>query len=215
MNSELGTFTPDNLPGGSFPMATKAAVIKASAGNLVRGQVMGKITKGEVTQSYSGTGTGTLTLDETESRLANSRAGSYTVKCVEAAANGGTFEVFDPSGISLGTVTVGESFSNRIKFSIADGDTDFIVGDAFTITIAKGSGYFAAYDSASVDGSEKPCAVLLGDVADDTEVQSASVALTGQFVADELVFTNKNDSFDAIEDELRALGIFGVPATSA
>lgn len=215
MDSELGSFVPDNLPGGSFPMATKAAIIQASAGNLVRGQVLGKITKGAVTQSFSGTGNGTLTLDATEPRQAHCKKGAYTVKCVAAAENGGTFEVFDPEGDSLGTVAVGATFTNQIKFALADGSTDFIVGDAFTVTVAEGSGYLSAYDSSAVDGAEKPYAVLLADVADGTEVQSASVALTGQFVSDELVFKNDDDSFDAIEDDLRALGIFGVPATAA
>jgi hypothetical protein len=43
--------------------------------------------------------------------------------------------VFDPDDIELGRVAVGAVFNNQIKFSIADGATDFAIGDAFSVTV--------------------------------------------------------------------------------
>jgi hypothetical protein len=205
----LGSFIPDTSDGGSFPKATQSVTLKASAGALSRLEVLGEITKGAVTQSYSGTGNGTLTLDATEPRLSGSKAGTYKVVMTGATA----YKVIDPEGNIIGIESALGSFENKIKFMLAAGDTAFVAGDTFSLTLAAGSGYYAAYDSEAVDGTEKPRAILLEDKATSTAVQAAAVALTGQWVAEEFVFKNDTDSFSAIEDELRALGIFGVPAT--
>jgi hypothetical protein len=204
----LGSFSPDNSDGGSFPKATKSVNLKADAGALSRLEVLGKITKGAVTQSYSGTGSGTLTLDATEPRLSGSKAGTYKVVMTSATA----YKVIDPDGTVIGIEPALGAFANKIKFALAAGDSAFVAGDTFSVTIAAGSGYYAAYDSEAVDGTEKPLAILLEDKATSTAVQAAPVALTGQWVEDEFVFKNDTDTFSAIEDELRALGIFGVPA---
>jgi len=87
--------------------------------------------------SYSGTGDGTLT----NARLGNEgKDGYYSVKCTSAATNSGTFEVTDPDGNSLGSVTIPAGAGNsvdfnheQIKFKLTDGSTDFILNDEFTI----------------------------------------------------------------------------------
>lgn len=206
--SEIGAFVPDNLLAGSLHIVTKLATIKASAGALVHGQVMGKITKGAVSKSFTGTGNGTLTLDATEPRLAGSKAGTYKVVMTGATA----YKVIDPDGNIIGQEAALGTFANQIKFTLAAGGTAFVAGDAFSVVIAAGSGHLAAFDSSAVDGSEKPYAILLDDAATSTSTQDAPVALTGEFVEDLLVFSNVADSFAAIEDDLRALGIYGKPA---
>jgi hypothetical protein len=207
---EIGSYEPDSLIGGPFPVVTKLATIKASAGNLSRAQVLGKITKGAVTKSFTGTGNGTLTLDATEPRLTGSKAGTYKVVFTGATA----YKVLDPDGNIIGIETALGTFANQIKFVLAAGATAFVAGDAFSIVIAAGNGDYAAFDSSAVDGTEAPSAVLLEDADTSTAEQYASVALSGEFVSDELIFSNAADSFAAIEDKLRALGIYGKSAAA-
>ncbi|ESW92663.1 head decoration protein [Mesorhizobium sp. C280B] len=83
--------------------------------------------------------------------------GVYNVICTEPATNAGTFEVFDPSGKSIGKATVGVAFTKEIKFTIADA-TDFVAGDRFTVTVAAdGVDYeWVAFDPTATDGAEIP-----------------------------------------------------------
>jgi len=50
-------------------------------------------------------------------------------------ANGGVFSVTDPYGRALPNATVGVAYSTQIGFTIADGLTDFIIGDGFDLTV--------------------------------------------------------------------------------
>lgn len=86
-------------------------------------------------KSGGNTGTGTITMDAVSPVLSGWSAGVYQVRCTGTAADGGTFSVTAPGGGSLGTVAVGGTFSSQVKFVIADGGTDFIVGDGFDITV--------------------------------------------------------------------------------
>jgi hypothetical protein len=117
--------------------------IASGAGKLEAGTILGKLAVGAATsagKSGGNTGNGTLTLDATTPELTGVKVGVYTVRCIAAATNSGTFLVLDPDGNSLGQVLVGATFANDLKFVIADGSTDFVVGDGFDITVAAGSG---------------------------------------------------------------------------
>jgi hypothetical protein len=128
----------------------------------VQGQLMGKITLAGATETHVGnTGNGAMTLDVTTPVLANAQVGVYTVKCTVATTNSGTFRVFDPAGRVLGDVVVAATFSDQIKFVIADGATDFIVGDTFLVTVAAGSGKWTQVTPAAVDGSAVCAGVLV------------------------------------------------------
>src|SRR5262245_5985165 len=61
----------------------------------------------------------------------------YRVVNELVATNSGEFVVYDPDGIEIGRVAVAATFSNQIKFMIADGSTDFAIGDAFSITVRR------------------------------------------------------------------------------
>lgn len=63
-------------------------------------------------------------------------AGSYTVRITGAAANGGAFDVFDPTGEKIGSGVVGTAFTTQINFTLADGTTDFLVDDEWTIAVS-------------------------------------------------------------------------------
>lgn len=111
-------------------------VANASSGKPIGG-IEAALETAAVSAAKAGgnTGNGTNTLDVTTPVLANAQVGVYTIRCVTAAANSGTFEVKDPKGQSLGQYVVGATFADQIKFVIADGATDFIVGDGFDVTV--------------------------------------------------------------------------------
>jgi len=67
---------------------------------------------------------------------AGAMVGDYTLECIEPATDEGRFRVEDPNGDYVGTAIVGSEFdAGGLTFTIADGDTDFVVGDSFTITV--------------------------------------------------------------------------------
>ncbi len=181
-----------------------------SGQNLQAATVIGLISVGAASTAFVGTGNGAITMDATNPVRDGAKVGAYKATCTVAATNGGTFRVEDPDGFVLGDVAVGATFDDDIKFVIADGATDFIVGDVFTITVADGSGkvtqlavaaqngsqraaglMYAAVDASSAD---QPCVI----VARDAEVINAEVVWPGGITADQKT--------KAVA-ELKALGI--------
>ncbi len=134
--------------------------------NYVAGTVLGQIGVAPTATVTPGTntGTGALTMDATTPVLAGAKVGSYVVTCIATATNSGTFRVEDPDGYVLGDVVVGATFADDIKFVIADGTPDFVVGDKFTIAVAAGSGKWRIYNPTATDGSQVPRAVLFDNV---------------------------------------------------
>ncbi|RWC91655.1 MAG: head decoration protein [Mesorhizobium sp.] len=132
------TIIPNSLLGRKAVPASVVATAAADAGNT------------------AGSGALTLANPAVSSKV---KDGVYAVICTEPAANAGTFEVFDPSGKSIGKATVGVAFTKEIKFTIADA-TDFVAGDRFTVTVeADGTDYeYVAYDPTATDGAEVPVA---------------------------------------------------------
>ncbi len=80
------------------------------------------------------TGNGVLTL-ASPAYVTGAQVGAYRAVFIEPATDLGNFVVFDPSGVEVAKGTVGSAFSNQIAFTIADGATDFVAGDAFVITV--------------------------------------------------------------------------------
>lgn len=151
---------------------------------LTNGMVLGKITLGTVTAAANGAGTagantgnGTCTPDTTTPTLAGAQVGVYTAMCIAAATNSGTFRVTDPQGNVLGDVAVGGTWANQIKFVIADGAQDFIVGDGFKLTVAAGSGKFVQMSLTATDGSQVAAGILVSDVTAPDGVDATGVAV--------------------------------------
>jgi hypothetical protein len=66
---------------------------------------------------------------------AGAKAGVYQLVVIEPGSNAGRFTVEDPDGDTIGVGTVGSAFSaGGLAFTLADGATDFVSGDGFTIT---------------------------------------------------------------------------------
>ncbi len=153
-------------------------------------------------------GNGVLTLGDpaVSSRV---KDGVYTVTCTEASANGGTFDVADPDGKSIGAAKVGVAFNKAVKFTIADGATDFAAGDRFTITVqADIEGYrHVAYDQDGADGSEVPDVIAIyGAATGEGETTNIAVIARDAEVNDhcivwpaEITPAEKADAVQALE----------------
>ncbi len=204
-------YTPANLFAGSSMSIVSGTMILASGQNLSRGSVLGKVTKalGTVT-SGENTGDGELS---GVALGAEAQIGSYALVCTAApsgaGANDAVFAVYAPDGSRLEDALQGVAYANgHLEFTVGNATAaDFAVGDSFSIPVAAGSGYARLVDSASVDGSADPVAILAEDV-DATEADTpAPVYLTGEFNEDALTFGGSDDA-DTHRDALRALGIF-------
>jgi hypothetical protein len=182
-------YDPTGLIAGDLDLKHEPVTI-ASGENLTRGTLLGRIDAGAASVAAGGgnTGDGVLTMDATNPVQAGAKAGDYTVTCITAATNGGSFQVTDPDGFSLGNVNVGSTFDDDIKFAIADGATDFIVGDVFTVTVAAGSGKYVKSLAASKDGSQTPVAILATNVDASGGDKTAPAYFTGEFGVEMVVF---------------------------
>lgn len=159
--------------------------VVALSQTLVAGQVIGKTAVvGSVTSSAaadgSNTGNGVFTIDGTAPVGAGAKNGVYRVVNDLVAANGGEFQVFDPDGVEIGRVAVGATFNNQIKFAIADGSTDFAIGDAFSVTVGiEESDYqVAAFNVSGTDGTQRPAGVLWDNITTDGSNLGSAVVIS-------------------------------------
>lgn len=138
---------------------------EASAKTYGVGTVLGKYVAspaGAAVAGGSNTGNGTMGAITVTSNK-NLQLGVYTLRIVEAAANAGNFIVTDPAGDVVGFGTVAVAFSQGgLAFTLADGSTDFVVGDTFAITVSGTVKYKIAVQTA-VDGSEFAAALVIDD----------------------------------------------------
>ena len=162
-------------------MATKTETTRA--GEFIQGEAQGKRSREEITvksgqnltagdviaqQTTAGTVNGTAgggnTGDGTIGTLsvgAGAQEGTYTAVCTEPATNAGTFMVSDPLGVEIGEATVAVAFTGEVNFTIADGATDFVAGDRFTIAVSQITEVFVVLPN---DGTDEPAGILYGDV---------------------------------------------------
>lgn len=114
----------------------------------------------------------------------------FTV-AVTGTGNSGKFKVFTPDGERLNDATVAVAYTSpHVNFTIADGSTDFIVGDKFTIPVNAGSGKYKLSASAAVDGSQElsDCVVLTKDTdASGGDVEALGY-MTGEFNENKMTF---------------------------
>ncbi len=140
---------------------TISGAVKVNAGQVLGRKVGGTAT---VAPKAGNTGNGVFTLDATAPVSGGAQPGTYVVRCTAAAANGGTFRVFDPTGDVMGDVAVGATFNDQIKFVIADGATDFVVGDEFDVTVSALSKIFVPLSLTATDGSQVAAALSFANV---------------------------------------------------
>jgi len=89
----------------------------------------------------------------------------------------------------VGNGTVGVAFSGGgLAFTLADA-TDFAIGDTFTITVAAGSGHYAAHDPAATDGSEVAAGLLFEEVdASDAALPGVGIVRSAEVNGDEITW---------------------------
>jgi len=175
---------------------TVTLLSSGSAVELEAGTVLAQIDVGAATaaaKTGGNTGNGTITMDATTPVLAGAKPGIYTVRCIAAATNGGTFRLEDPDGdvIADAAITGGAggavAFAEQVKFVITDAGTDFIVGDGFDITVAAGSGKWTPFLNAA---NREAGAILFDTVTVPASGDLAVVAITrdAEVKADDLVY---------------------------
>lgn len=152
---------------------------------LAAGQVLALIPSdtGAVTvgsPAFTGTGNGTCTLAN-PAYGAGVLEGTYTARLIEAGANGGAFEVRRPDGTLDGYAVVGTAYDGQVKFTIADGATDFSNAAQFTIAVsianASNSGTYVAFNQDGTDGSQVAAAVAFDAVVTGSGADGAVVAI--------------------------------------
>jgi Bacteriophage lambda head decoration protein D len=199
----LDTYVPEKLFAGHKPAYTKEVVIPS--GDLSKGAVLGKRTLGAATgSSVTGTGNGTI---GSITRGRRGKVGVYTITCLSIVTNSGLFSVKNPDGEQIGIARAATAFSSsEINFTLADGSTDFAVGDYFTITIAAGTGKYVLVDSTAVDGSGVADCILANDVDASTAEKTDVAYKSGQFNRNALSFGN-SETYATHEADLLAKGI--------
>lgn len=152
-------------------------VVTLAASNpaLKAGTLLGKITASSATSAAKAggnTGNGTMGAITVS---AGALAGVYKLRITKAATNAGDFEVIDPQGDVVGIGSVAAAYSmGGLAFTLADGATDFAVGDGFDITVT-GSGKYVAYSNSATDGSDVVAAILKDNVPDSTADQKVVI----------------------------------------
>jgi hypothetical protein len=166
----------------SFHCRDKVTI--AVSQDLVAGQVLGAsaiiagTTVSAAADAGNTSGSGAITMDGTTPVLAGAKNGVYRAVCIEPGTNGGTFAIFDPKGVEIGTVAVGATFAKEIKFVIADA-TDFVAGDAFSITVGiePSDLEYKAFDTTATDGAARPAGILWDAVTTDGSARGAGTAI--------------------------------------
>jgi hypothetical protein len=158
-------------------------IVAAAAGKLLPGTVLGRRTAdgaldAVVAVRAGNTGNGVLAFANPKT-AAGAKPGVYTVVCATAAVGGGRFRAEDPDGVEIGEALVGAAFGGAVKFTIAAGGADFVVGDAFDITViqAAATNKFAPSPETATDGSDRAAAILVHEVdATHTDVTAVAIA---------------------------------------
>jgi hypothetical protein len=173
-----------------------------SGQNLKAGAALGKLFGTSLVAAADGGNTGNGVMGTVTGGV-ETQVGVYTLTCIAAATDAGTFKVETPSGELLEDMTVAVAYVNpQLNFTLADGSTDFAVGDKFTITVT-GTDKVRALNMSGVDGSEdaygfliedcdasaadKACAVL----ARDAEVNDGEITWTSGMTADQITAAKK------------------------
>jgi hypothetical protein len=186
--------------------------VASGQGKLNAGTVLGKtlvVTTAPGT-AFAGTGNGAITMDASTPVLAGAIAGAYTATMVTVVANGGVWSVVDPNGQSIGNAYTAQTFANKLKFVIADGATDFVLGDKFTITVAAGDLKYRlspADGSTAKDGTSTAAAVIW-EAVDATSADISVAAIARNAEVDGGMLTYATTSVTGLTNtQLGALGV--------
>jgi hypothetical protein len=132
--------------------------VTLTAGNLALGAVVGR--KAPAVTVTPGTNTGNGVMGAVTLGVA-ALPGNYVVTCKTKVSNAGVFTVVDPRGLPLPDLTVAVAYAgDHITCTLADGSTDFEVGDKFTIAVSVSS-EIGEFNPAASDGLQFAAGVLV------------------------------------------------------
>lgn len=162
--------------------------IVASGADLGAGTVLGQILAAAAAVAVgTPTGNGVITVGAIG---ADVQPGVYQLVLITAASNAGTFNYYAPDGSLIRQVTVGGGAAaspGAPTVTIADGSSDFVAGDTFTITVTGGK--YKALTPAGTDGSQVAVAILYAPTfAASADVAAAVIARAAEVIAAEIVW---------------------------
>lgn len=190
----------------------------SGADNVAKiGTVLGRLKAATITvgaPAFTGTGNGVLTR-ATPAYGLDAQAGTYKVRLIEAGANAGSFEVLRPDGTVDGIAEVAVAYAGQVKFTIADGSTDFSAAAQFTlaITVTGASYKYVPLNFAATDGTQNAAAVSLSQrtATDGGSDQPIVTLRRGPAIVDDLHLVwpagATADQIAAALVQLEALGI--------
>jgi hypothetical protein len=107
--------------------------------------------------------------------------GDYVVTCKTKVTNAGVFTVVDPRGLPLPDLTVAVAYAgDHINCTLADGSTDFEVGDKFTIAVSVAS-EIGEFNPAASDGLQFAAGVLV-EAADASAAARETVIIAREAI---------------------------------
>lgn len=201
--------TQDNLIAGDFP--AKSLEITVDTGNLVRGTLLGKITRGVRTAVGAADVPAPAGATISASPVATTAAelGVHRFVCITTGATG-EWNHFNPAGELVGVATTGTEYTGGgLTLTITDSGTDPALGEALkvTVTAAAASGKYVQSLAAATDGSQTPVAILAED-ANATDGDVVSVAyVSGEFNSRAIAFGTGHTAAST-KDALQALNIY-------
>lgn len=171
---------------------SREQVMLSASGVVKSGTVLGRrastAVEVAVAVGANNTGNGVLT-PANPAYAAGVVDGRYTVTITEAAANGGKFTVEGPDGATVGTGVVGTPFTTKVKFTLADGTTDFAVGDQFFLDVEVTAGTYGPFDPTATNGLQKAVGILWEQRdATDGDVRCVITAREAEVQASELIW---------------------------
>lgn len=206
-------FIPDQLIAGELKIVSDVVTLTGAAA-LKRGSALGRTVSAGTATATAGTNTGNGTMG-TITAAGDLQPGNYLLKITKVVTNAGDFEVFDPLGNLAGVGSVGAAFSGGgLSFTLADGATDFAVGDSFVISVTARTVKYKLATLAATDGSNEPIAVLADDADPSGGDVKAGVYLTGEFNSNAMTFGTGLTAALA-KEPMRRVGIFLKDAVSA
>lgn len=176
-------------------------VICAGSGRLAAGTLIAVITAANAltpTAKPGNTGNGVIGSVTVSSAAAS---GVYTLKIVEAGANGGKFELLNAESYPIGEGVVGQPYNgNGLAFTLSDGSADFVVGDSFTLNVKANLGEYTAYDDDGTDDGRRAATGILFAPVDATlnDVRAVSVARDAEVVERLLTGLDSNGRADLL-----------------
>jgi hypothetical protein len=209
-SSSTSTYSPDKLIAGPTIRHSKKRTLLSGEGALARGTLLGAVTVGAAAAvAYAGnTGNGVfgaVTTSPTPSPAFTTSSSSSRQRTSARSSSK------IPTVTSSAAATSPPPSRAQIGFTIADGATDFISGDGFTVTVAAGSGKMRKCVAANTDGSQRPVEIL-ADAADSTAADvECETYTTGDFNPNAITFGAGVTAANS-EAALRALGIFFITA---